>query len=109
MQIYPNEWFADYPSAAAFIQASFSCGGSTNDAGFCDSRIDREMRQAKALETSDPRAADARWSHIDHELVDAAPWIPFMNGKEVDFVSKRVGNFQYHPEWTILFDQLWVR
>jgi len=36
-------------------------------------------------------------------------WIPYSNGKELDLVSKRVGNFQYHPEWSALFDQLWVR
>jgi peptide/nickel transport system substrate-binding protein len=109
MQIYANEWFADYPSATAFIESSFRCKGSTNDGGFCDPRIDGEMRQAKALETTDPGAADARWSHIEHELVDASAWIPFATGKELDFVAKRVGNFQYHPEWGVLFDQLWVR
>jgi peptide/nickel transport system substrate-binding protein len=109
MQIYPNEWFADYPSAAAFIQSSFACGGATNDGGFCDPRIDREMRRAVTLEITDPRAANDQWSHIDHELVDAAAWIPYSNGKELDLVSRRVGNFQYHPAWGALFDQLWVR
>jgi peptide/nickel transport system substrate-binding protein len=109
MQIYPAEWFADYPSAAAFIQSSFTCGSTTNDAGFCDPRIDREMRKTKTLEPTDPRAANAQWSRIEHELVDDAAWIPYSNGKELDLVSKRVGNFQYHPEWTVLFDQLWVR
>ena len=29
--------------------------------------------------------------------------------KEIDFVSKRVGNLQFHPVWLVLFDQLWVR
>ena len=67
------------------------------------------MQRAEALQPTDPRAANARWANIDHELVDAAPWIPFSNAKEADFVSKRVGNFQYHPEWGVLFDQLWVR
>jgi peptide/nickel transport system substrate-binding protein len=109
MQIYAIEWFADYPSAAAFIQSSFNCAGTTNEAGFCDPRIDGEMRKAKTLEPNDPRAANARWSHIEHELVDAGAWIPYSKGKELDLVSKRVGNFQYHPEWTVLFDQLWVR
>jgi hypothetical protein len=26
-----------------------------------------------------------------------------------DFVSKRVGNYQFHPLWGLLIDQLWVR
>ena len=109
IQIYPIFWYADYPSAAAFIRGSFSCGGATNDAGFCDTRIDREMRQAQTLELTDPRAADAQWAHIDRELTDAAAWIPWSTDKEVDFVSKRVGNFQFHPLLAMLFDQLWVR
>jgi hypothetical protein len=64
---------------------------------------------AIVLQTTDPHAANAQWAEIDHELVDAAPWIPYSNGRALDFVSKRVGNFQFHPVWEVLFDQLWVR
>ncbi len=67
------------------------------------------MRQAHTLEPTDPGAADARWAHIDRELTDAAAWIPWSTSKEIDFVSKHVGNFQFHPMWFLLFDQLWVR
>ena len=109
MQIVFVNWIADYPSAGAFLRPNLSCRGNVNDAGFCDPRLDGEMQRAEAMQPTNARAADARWADIDHELVDAAPWIPFSNGKEVDFVSKRVGNFQYHPEWGVLFDQLWVR
>ena len=35
--------------------------------------------------------------------------IPAYNGRVIVFLSKRVGNFQYHPEWQTLLDQLWVR
>jgi peptide/nickel transport system substrate-binding protein len=109
MQIALTQWFADYPSAASFIKSSFICHGQTNDSGFCDPRLDSEMRQAEALASTDPGKADTQWAHIDRELTDAAPWIPYSNGKERDFVSKRVGNFQLHPVWSVLFDQLWVR
>jgi peptide/nickel transport system substrate-binding protein len=109
IQIYPSAWFADYPSAAAFIQAAFSCGGVTNDPGFCNPRIDREMHRAQTLALTDPRAADEQWSHIDRELTEAAAWIPWSTSNEIDFVSKRVGNLQFHPVWLVLFDQLWVR
>jgi len=30
-------------------------------------------------------------------------------GQGITFVSKRVGNFEYHPEWGVLLDQLWVK
>jgi peptide/nickel transport system substrate-binding protein len=35
--------------------------------------------------------------------------IPLVNPKRVDFLSRRVGNYQYNPQWGILLDQLWVR
>jgi YVTN family beta-propeller protein len=109
VQIFIGAWAADYPSAAQFIEPNFSCSSSQNDSGFCNRRLDAEMRRAQTLQPTDPHAADAQWAHIDHELVNAAPWIPYLNGRALDFVSKRVGNFQFHPEWGVLLDQLWVR
>jgi peptide/nickel transport system substrate-binding protein len=35
--------------------------------------------------------------------------VPTFNGREVDLVSKRVGNYEYHPQWGALLDQLWVK
>ena len=109
VQVFVGAWKADYPSAALFIQPNFSCSSSQNDSGFCNRKLDAEMRRAQTLQSTDTHAADAQWAHIDRELVNAAPWIPYLNGRALDLVSKRVGNFQLHPEWGVLFDQLWVR
>jgi ABC-type transport system substrate-binding protein len=46
---------------------------------------------------------------IDRELSDQAPWVPLVNLKAVDIVSKRVGNYQNSPSSGVLIDQLWVR
>ena len=108
-QIFVAAWAADYPSAGAFIKPALSCNADQNDSGFCNPRVDGEMRRAENLQPTDPRAANAQWAHIDRELVDAAPWIPTSSARSLDFVSKRVGNFQFHPQWLVLFDQLWVR
>jgi hypothetical protein len=35
--------------------------------------------------------------------------VPADNGKNVAFLAKGVGNFQFHPEWGVLLDQLWVK
>ena len=35
--------------------------------------------------------------------------MPTDNSQNVAFVAKHVGNFQYHPEWGVLLDQLWLR
>jgi hypothetical protein len=31
-----------------------------------------------------------------------------MNPRRTEFVSTRVGNYQYNPQWGGLLDQLWV-
>ena len=39
-----------------------------------------------------------------------APWVPLIASKDVNFLSKRVGNYQYSPDGIgMLIDQLWVR
>jgi peptide/nickel transport system substrate-binding protein len=35
--------------------------------------------------------------------------VPLLNPKQVDFVSRRVGDYQYSPQWGVLLDRLWVR
>ena len=84
-------------------------GNNINFSEFCDRKIDRQIRQARALETTDPALASALWSRIDHALVDQAPVVPLVNPKQVEFLSQRVGDYQYNPQWGLLLDQLWVR
>jgi hypothetical protein len=41
---------------------------------------------------------------------DQAPWVPLVNPRSVDVLSKRVGNYQHSPAGLgMLIDQLWVR
>ena len=42
-------------------------------------------------------------------VVNEAPIAVLVNQLDADVVSVRVGNFQHHPEWAILLDQLWVQ
>jgi peptide/nickel transport system substrate-binding protein len=83
--------------------------GNTNVAGFCDRRIDRDITHALELQTSDLGAANDLWARIDRAVVDRAPWLFLANPKTTVFVSERVGNYQYNPQWGVLLDQLWVR
>lgn len=41
--------------------------------------------------------------------MDEAAAVPLVNQRVVGFVSERVGNYQLHPQWLTLLDQLWVR
>ena len=80
-----------------------------NPSEFCDPGIDRQMRRTQAEQLSDPIGSRARWQRVDREITDASPWVPLMVAKNVNFLSKRVGNYQYNPQQFMLIDQLWVR
>ncbi len=67
------------------------------------------MDEALELQATDPAAADKLWAKIDRDITDQAPWIGYATPRKVNFVGSRVGNFQFHPVWWTLLDQLWVR
>jgi YVTN family beta-propeller protein len=101
---------------AAFLVQLFSCRAflprnpnNLNVTEFCDPAIDRQMRRAQAEELSDPVGSRALWQRIDREVTDASPWVTLIASKDVNFLSKRVGNYQWSPSMGMLIDQLWVR
>ena len=78
-----------------------SCPGSPdnhNPSEFCDPSIDRQMRKAQAEQLSDPAGVRALWQRVDREITDAALWVPLIATKDVNFLSKRVGNYQFSPD-----------
>jgi len=102
-------WQADVPSAAGFIPGLLSCAGSGNLAQFCDRSIDAQIARAAAAQVQDPAAATRLWQQVEQSLLAQAPIVPTYNRRNVDFVSKRVGNYQYNPQWGPLLSQLWVK
>ena len=76
---------------------------------FCDRQLDRRIARALAIEATDSDRATVLWERIERDLVDLAPWVPLFTPSHGVLVSKRVGNYQFNPEWKILFDQIWVR
>ena len=110
-------WGSDFPSESEFISPVFTCAGfvpgvppaTTNPAEFCNRALDRELEHAASVQAQDPPAAHALWRALEQKLLAQAPYVPTSNRKNVDFLAKRVGNYQYHPQWGPLIDQLWVR
>jgi YVTN family beta-propeller protein len=101
-------WAAEFPSALDMIQPEFGCAAS-NPSAFCDPQIDAEIDRAAALQAQDPSAANVRWRRIEREILAQAPVVPTSNRRNVDFVSERVGNYEYHPQWGVLLDRLWIK
>jgi YVTN family beta-propeller protein len=109
-------WYAEFASAALFLRDLFSCASflpenesNRNFSAFCDPRVDAKMARAAQIQASDPVQANALWAQADRMLVDRAAAVPLVNQHIVGFVSERVGNYQLHPQWLTLLDQLWVR
>jgi peptide/nickel transport system substrate-binding protein len=110
-QVVSGGWAADYPTASDFIALKLSCGAiptGNNSGRFCDPAIDREIDEAESLQLDRPQQAARLWASIDHELVNRAVWVPMVTPKLTDLVSNRVGDYQHHPLWGPLIDQLWV-
>jgi YVTN family beta-propeller protein len=109
-------WYEDYPSPWDFIGPVLTCpsfrpdnAGNLNAAEFCDPAIDAQASRALAAQARSPNAAAKLWTRIDHEITDQAAWVPLWNPSAVVLLAPRVGNYQFHPYWTLLIDQLWVR
>jgi peptide/nickel transport system substrate-binding protein len=109
-------WGADYPAPWDFFGLLFSCQSflpgnpaNVNDSEFCSPRIDAQIRQALAAQARSPNAARLLWANIDRAITGQAPWVPLYNPRALVVLSARVGNYQFHPLFGLLIDQLWVR
>ena len=116
VQAVDTSWLA--PTAYDFLAAFFRCSDfrladptATHDGSFfCDPTIDRLMDAAEQEEATDPDEADATWARVDREVTDAAPWVPLVSVNWVDFLSARVGGYQYDQAFTgPLLDQMFIR
>jgi YVTN family beta-propeller protein len=103
-------WSADYPAASNFITNFFTCDATyAPRSGFCDPGIDAMIERARRVQVEDPTASDALWAEIERAIVDQAPYLWLMNPIIAEFVSERVGNYQWGVQWGSLLDQMWVR
>jgi YVTN family beta-propeller protein len=115
-QVGWDGWGSDYPAPSSFFDPILSCASflprnpdNQNWSEFCDPHIDRQIKDALTLQSVNPEAARALWVRIDRQVVDQAPWVPLVNPKAVDVLSKRVRNYEYSSAFGVLIDQLWVR
>jgi peptide/nickel transport system substrate-binding protein len=116
VQIALTSWYQDYPAASDFLNVLLSCASfhpgsdsSINIAGFCDKSINAKMQQALATERTSMDKANQMWGQIDQDLMTQSPVAPLFTPKLIDFVSKRVGNYQFSKQFYMLVSQLWVK
>jgi peptide/nickel transport system substrate-binding protein len=109
-------WYSDYPAPSNFFAILLTCRSfvpnspaNINDAEFCNHKLDKEVSHARALQAVDPGAANEAWRRIDQQVTNQAPWLPLYNSRLAVATSSRVGDYEYHPFFAVLLDQLWVR
>jgi hypothetical protein len=42
-------------------------------------------------------------------ITDRAATVPYANDLQFTLLSRRVGNYQFNPQWGVLLVQLWIR
>jgi peptide/nickel transport system substrate-binding protein len=107
-------WVADYPSPVGFLFNLFDCRSfrpgskdNLNFSEFCDPRSQAAME--RAAREPDVGAAGRLWAAADRRLTDAAPVVPLTTQRTMTILSRRAENFQYHPLWGVLLDQISIR
>jgi peptide/nickel transport system substrate-binding protein len=110
-----SAWYQDYPAQSDFLNVLLGCGtihpgsdASPNIAAYCSPSTQAQINQAESEEATNPTAAAALWTQIDHEDTLAAPWVDMYNPKQIDFLSSNVHGYKWGPQWYILIDQLWL-
>jgi peptide/nickel transport system substrate-binding protein len=116
VQISVTQWYQDYPAPSDFLYVLLGCESfhpgsdtSVNMAGFCNKKINADMKKALKLGISNPDAALKLWTKVDHEMTDEAPLAVLLNPRQINFLSKRVGNFVWSSQYYMMFAQAWVQ
>jgi peptide/nickel transport system substrate-binding protein len=107
-----SQWYQDYPAASDFLNILLGCpsfhpnsNSSPNIAEFCQQSIQAQMNKALALGVTNPEAANTLWQTVDKQVTDQAPWVSMFNPKLIDFVSSRITNHVFSPQWYFLLDE----
>ena len=89
-----------------FFHYMASCSSPYNLARFCDPELDAQTKRAASARG---REAGELWQRAETSLAAQAPIVPLVNDNHISLTAERVGNYQYHPLWGPLIEQLWVK
>ena len=56
------------------------------------------MRAAERSQQVAAAGANA-WATVDRMIVNRAPSVPYANDLQLTLLSRRVGNYQFNPQW----------
>jgi YVTN family beta-propeller protein len=105
-QVGLSGWAADSAGPLNFLTPLISCDGDFNLSRYCDRGLDSAIRDTAAAHGPE---ALARWERVAALIASKSPLVPLANQTSTSITAPRVGNFQYHPIWGPLLEQMWVR
>jgi peptide/nickel transport system substrate-binding protein len=109
-QIGFGGWGADYPEGSSFFYSLLYGGkidpnNSSNLAWYTGH--DEDIGRVMAMMDLDERARE--WGRIDREIVqDAAAWAPISHGVKRVLLSRRVGEYRFHPLYDLVMSRATV-
>ena len=118
VQISFSYWRPDYEAPSNFLDVAFGCAGfhpastaSPNLPEYCEKVMNARVKAALKTQLTDVDAANVKWAAIDKGVTNAAPIVALFVQNRLDFVSKRVGNYQASPSVVgdFMIDQAWVK
>jgi peptide/nickel transport system substrate-binding protein len=95
-------WFADYPDPSDFINllldgSTIQAANNVNWAYFDDPEYNRKLAAAAKLTGN---ARYRAYGALDVDIMrNAVPWAPVYNATVREYVSSRVGCYQFHAVW----------
>ncbi len=98
-------WSAESAAPYSFLSPLVSCAAEYNLSRFCVPELDARME--KAGRAQGPEATEL-WQSVEASLATRAPTVPLVSENFVSLAAKDVGNYQHHPVWGPLLDQLWA-
>jgi YVTN family beta-propeller protein len=114
-QAYDLSVVPNFPAPSQFLGPDIDGFGPDIAAGcpqnfynFCDPRFDATVRAATTAQAAGSPTAEAIWANADKQFTDQAAAVDLVTPSITDFVSHRVGNYEYNPQLGVLPDQLWV-
>ena len=117
-QISYSYWQPDYVAPGNFLDVSVGCAGfkanstaSPNLTQFCDPTVRKLTEEAQQAQVQDAASAEPLWAGVDKAVTDQAPEVPLFQASKLNFVSERLGNYQFNPSVTggFLMTQAWVK
>ncbi len=95
-QIYRSGWLADYPLVENFLNPIYRTGGSSNDNGYSNPKVDAKLAAADKAETEE----DAYKLYHEAEKLIAAdmPGVPLWNTPSISAWSERLTNVRLTPK-----------